>query len=163
MAYPDRVERHCAVRADVQDTDAGASEQSGPILFVTGTIRSRFGADMPKSTRMTHNGDWVWRSDRDRHSASLIDLGVHWTGEWPICLGVSSRAFNEQIGIRKIALLARPRARNSEACAICTRRPSKSLHVVAQQSRDRHNESSKRHFEGGQWSRSWAITLYKGG
>src|SRR5712664_542737 len=64
---------------------------------------------MPKSTRMTHNGDWVWRSDRDRHSASLIDLGVHWTGEWPICLGVSSRAFNEQIGIRKIALLARSR------------------------------------------------------
>ena len=97
-AYPDRVERHCAVRADVQDTDAGASEQSGPILFVTGTIRSRFGADMPKSTRMTHNGDWVWRSDRDRHFASRVDHGAGTTGEWPICHGVSRRAFNERGG-----------------------------------------------------------------
>ena len=45
----------------------------------------------------------------------------------------------------------------------CARRPSKSWHVVAQQPRDRHNESSKRHFDGGQWSRSWGSCTNKGG
>jgi hypothetical protein len=45
------------------------------------------------------------RSDRDSHFVSRIDL-VHSTGQWPICHG-SSRTFNERIGIRKIAPLAR--------------------------------------------------------
>src|SRR6266403_2019386 len=52
----------------------------------------------------TRNGHWVWRSDRDRHFASRIDHGVHTTGEWPICHGVSCRAFDErgESGIRNI-------------------------------------------------------------
>ncbi len=47
---------------------------------------------------LTRFGHRVWRSDRDRHFASRIDHGACTAGEWPICHGVSRRAFNERGG-----------------------------------------------------------------
>src|SRR6266446_9727762 len=70
------------------------------------SFRGKTGSDRQtvKTTRLTRFGHRVWRSDRDRHFASRIDHGARTAGEWPICHGVSRRAFNErgESGIRNI-------------------------------------------------------------
>ena len=88
--------RGCALIDSRLDTAKIGSD--GRVEVHRARLRAVFGGRKRFHTAWTRNGHWVWRSDRDRHFASRIDHGARTAGEWPICHGVSRRAFNERGG-----------------------------------------------------------------